>query len=121
MDRVSASRDRGRDRLQRSAVQPEVPWRAGAAAGSRETLSDRQKGRRGGLDGDGAQDLRRAERLRPIASALPTSGSIRPLYICTIMNPGASDIAGHVETLHRDGITALKGAFSRQWVEQCRE
>ena len=37
------------------------------------------------------------------------------------MNPGASDIAGHVETLHRDGITALKGAFSREWVEQCRE
>jgi hypothetical protein len=26
-----------------------------------------------------------------------------------------------VEVLHRDGITALKGAFPREWVEQCRE
>ena len=31
------------------------------------------------------------------------------------------DIAAHVETLQRDGITALKGAFSREWTEQMRE
>jgi ectoine hydroxylase-related dioxygenase (phytanoyl-CoA dioxygenase family) len=31
------------------------------------------------------------------------------------------DIAEHVETLNRDGITALKGAFAREWVEQLRE
>jgi hypothetical protein len=31
------------------------------------------------------------------------------------------DIADDVSTLYRDGITALKGAFSREWVEQCRE
>jgi hypothetical protein len=31
------------------------------------------------------------------------------------------DIARHVATLERDGITALKGAFSPEWVEQMRE
>jgi ectoine hydroxylase-related dioxygenase (phytanoyl-CoA dioxygenase family) len=31
------------------------------------------------------------------------------------------DIDAHVETLRRDGITGLKGAFSRDWVEQLRE
>jgi len=31
------------------------------------------------------------------------------------------DIQQQVETLRRDGITALKGAFSRDWVEQMRE
>jgi hypothetical protein len=31
------------------------------------------------------------------------------------------DIPTHVETLNRDGITALKGAFSREWAEQMRE
>jgi len=31
------------------------------------------------------------------------------------------DLSGYVGTLYRDGITALKGAFSREWVEQCRE
>lgn len=30
-------------------------------------------------------------------------------------------MSADVETLYRDGITALKGAFSRDWVEQCRE
>jgi Phytanoyl-CoA dioxygenase (PhyH) len=33
----------------------------------------------------------------------------------------AADIANDVETLYRDGIVALKGAFSRDWVEQLRE
>src|SRR3954471_5850317 len=38
------------------------------------------------------------------------------------MNSNAAiDVAGHVEVLYRDGITALAGAFSREWVEQCRE
>jgi hypothetical protein len=46
---------------------------------------------------------------------------MRALYIRPIMNPGAANIAGHVEILYRDGITALKGAFPREWVEQCRE
>jgi hypothetical protein len=31
------------------------------------------------------------------------------------------DVAAHLETLHRDGITALRGAFSPDWVEQLRE
>ena len=31
------------------------------------------------------------------------------------------DIAGHVDTLYRDGITGLKGAFSREWTERMRE
>jgi len=41
----------------------------------------------------------------------------------TIEAPSSStfDLDGHVETLNRDGITALKGAFSRDWVEQLRE
>jgi Phytanoyl-CoA dioxygenase (PhyH) len=30
-------------------------------------------------------------------------------------------ISTHVEELHRDGITALKGAFTREWVEQVRQ
>jgi hypothetical protein len=30
-------------------------------------------------------------------------------------------IAAHVETLNRDGITALKGAFSREWADAMRE
>ena len=33
----------------------------------------------------------------------------------------SQDIASHVETLYRDGVTALKGAFSREWVERMRE
>lgn len=33
----------------------------------------------------------------------------------------SSDVSKDVEALYRDGITALKGAFSRDWVEQCRE
>lgn len=38
------------------------------------------------------------------------------------MNTGASsDLSKDVDTLYRDGITARKGAFSRDWVEQCRE
>lgn len=32
-----------------------------------------------------------------------------------------SETAAHVETLTRDGITALKSAFSRDWVETMRE
>ena len=31
------------------------------------------------------------------------------------------DLAAHLEVLRRDGITALQGAFSREWVERCRE
>ncbi|CAN5208499.1 phytanoyl-CoA dioxygenase family protein [soil metagenome] len=32
-----------------------------------------------------------------------------------------ADVQRHVEALHRDGITALKGAFSRDWTDQMRE
>jgi len=31
------------------------------------------------------------------------------------------DLERHLEALHRDGITALKAAFSRDWIEQLRE
>jgi hypothetical protein len=31
------------------------------------------------------------------------------------------DVTEHVETLYRDGITALKGAFPREWAEAMRE
>jgi hypothetical protein len=31
------------------------------------------------------------------------------------------DLEQHVETLNRDGITALKGAFARDWAERMRE
>jgi hypothetical protein len=31
------------------------------------------------------------------------------------------DVAEHVETLKRDGITALRGAFTRDWAERMRE
>jgi hypothetical protein len=37
------------------------------------------------------------------------------------VNPRIHDIAGHVDTLYRDGITGLKGAFSSDWVERMRE
>ena len=38
------------------------------------------------------------------------------------MNAIASpEVSEHVATLYRDGITALKGAFPREWVERCRE
>jgi hypothetical protein len=33
----------------------------------------------------------------------------------------SEDIAAHVDTLYRDGITGLKSAFSREWTEQMRE
>jgi len=33
----------------------------------------------------------------------------------------AIDLDGHLESLDRDGITALNGAFSRDWTEQLRE
>jgi hypothetical protein len=33
----------------------------------------------------------------------------------------ATDVAADVEALNRDGITARKGAFSRDWVDQLRE
>jgi hypothetical protein len=33
----------------------------------------------------------------------------------------AEDLAQHVETLERDGITALRGAFPAAWAEQMRE
>ena len=36
-------------------------------------------------------------------------------------NTQGFDLAAHVETLHRDGITGLKGAFSREWAEAMRE
>src|SRR5688572_21835370 len=35
--------------------------------------------------------------------------------------PGSPDTATHLATLLRDGITGLKGAFSRDWVEAMRE
>jgi hypothetical protein len=50
--------------------------------------------------------------------------STRPLrrYFPSIMTGRSTfDISEHVEVLYRDGITALKSAFSREWVEQCRE
>jgi hypothetical protein len=31
------------------------------------------------------------------------------------------DVSSHLEALHRDGITALRGAFSRDWAERMRE
>jgi hypothetical protein len=31
------------------------------------------------------------------------------------------DLASHVETLYRDGITGLPGAFSRDWAEAMRD
>lgn len=31
------------------------------------------------------------------------------------------DLSSHYQTLYRDGITALKGAFSREWAEDMRE
>ncbi len=31
------------------------------------------------------------------------------------------DVASHVETLYRDGVTGLKGAFSRDWADAMRE
>ncbi len=34
---------------------------------------------------------------------------------------GAVDLDRHVDTINRDAITALRGAFSREWVEQMRE
>lgn len=37
------------------------------------------------------------------------------------MNDAAFDLSAHTAALYRDGITALRGAFSRDWVEQCRE
>ncbi len=36
-------------------------------------------------------------------------------------NSQGFDIAAHVDTLYRDGITGLKGAFSREWAEAMRE
>ena len=33
----------------------------------------------------------------------------------------SAEIASHVDTLYRDGVTALKGAFSREWADQMRE
>jgi len=42
--------------------------------------------------------------------------------VTTIERSAASvDPAADVETLYRDGIVGLKGAFSREWVEQLRE
>jgi hypothetical protein len=37
------------------------------------------------------------------------------------MSANATNVSGDVEVLYRDGITALAGAFSRDWVEQRRE
>src|ERR1700712_5639685 len=31
------------------------------------------------------------------------------------------DVATHLEALYRDGVTALSGAFSREWAERMRE
>jgi Phytanoyl-CoA dioxygenase (PhyH) len=36
-------------------------------------------------------------------------------------NAAAPDVAADLETLYRDGIVGLKGAFSREWVDQMRE
>jgi hypothetical protein len=33
----------------------------------------------------------------------------------------SEDFSTHVDDLHRDGVTALKGAFPREWVEQVRQ
>jgi hypothetical protein len=39
----------------------------------------------------------------------------------TERNAAAPDVAADLETLYRDGVVALKGAFSREWVDQMRE
>jgi hypothetical protein len=39
----------------------------------------------------------------------------------TLMTPTTERIAGDVETLQRDGIIGLQGAFSREWAEQMRQ
>jgi hypothetical protein len=39
----------------------------------------------------------------------------------TLMTPTTERIAGDVETLERDGIVGLQGAFSREWAEQMRQ
>jgi len=45
--------------------------------------------------------------------------------MATTASPGATtvapDITTHVETLARDGVTGLQGAFSRDWAEAMRE
>lgn len=45
----------------------------------------------------------------------------RPITTVPSESQQAYDVTAHVETLYRDGITALKGAFSREWAEQMRE
>jgi hypothetical protein len=35
--------------------------------------------------------------------------------------PPGVDVSADRETLYRDGIAALKGAFSRDWTERMRE
>lgn len=37
------------------------------------------------------------------------------------LRPKANDVSGNVATLHQDGVTAMKGAFSRAWTELLRE
>lgn len=39
----------------------------------------------------------------------------------TVLSPLPLDVEHNVQDLYRDGITGLKGAFSRAWVEQLRE
>jgi hypothetical protein len=41
----------------------------------------------------------------------------------TVSSPAgaAAEITGHVDTLYRDGITVLRSAFSREWIERMRE
>ena len=39
----------------------------------------------------------------------------------TLPTTTSEPIATHAETLNRDGITALKRAFSREWADAMRE
>jgi hypothetical protein len=41
--------------------------------------------------------------------------------LSSVRQSPSEDISTHVEELNRGGITALKGAFSREWVEQVRQ
>jgi hypothetical protein len=47
--------------------------------------------------------------------------AVVPAQEATTAQSAQPDVTEHVATLQRDGITALRGAFSREWIEQFRE
>jgi hypothetical protein len=53
----------------------------------------------------------------------PIPGSQRSTSMVTMQTQSqtAPELASHLEALERDGITALKSAFSREWADQMRE